>query len=85
VNNKIISRHVAVIKMLSKLSFFVFFVHVFVIGVIWNTIGIVLFKLTVISTLLRAGYEIFFFSLVSILSFLLAFIAYKIHLSKIAG
>jgi surface polysaccharide O-acyltransferase-like enzyme len=65
-------------KKLSELSYFVFFIHVIVLEIIWKY-----FSKFVIS---NAVFDVAFFSVISIVSFLIAFLAHKIpHLNKITG
>lgn len=67
-----------IVTVLSRLSFFVFFVHIAILYFFWYNIGIKLFPLTRNTFLLRIGYELFFFLFVASISFLLAAIIHKI-------
>jgi hypothetical protein len=72
-------------KMLSHLSFFVFFVHVSLLELFWNSLGHVLF-LSMQSSIEKVLFLGCFFITVTALSYALAFMAHKIpHLSKITG
>jgi uncharacterized membrane protein YciS (DUF1049 family) len=73
-------------KNLSRLSFFVFFVHIIFLEIIWNKIGIRLFNPINPNIGLQFLFDIAFFSVVSFLSFLTAYIIHKIpYLEKIFG
>jgi probable poly-beta-1,6-N-acetyl-D-glucosamine export protein len=61
----------SIVKKLSKLSFFVFFIHVIVLEVIWSKIGVYVGQF---------WFGLIFFLSVSGVSFLLAYLAHKIPL-----
>jgi hypothetical protein len=74
------------IKSLSRLSFFVFFVHIIFLEIVWNKIGVHLFNPLNPNIGLQLIFDIVFFSAVSSLSFLTAFLLHKIpFLEKILG
>ena len=67
-----------IVKIISKLSFLVFFIHVIIIEVLWKTLGHNFYT--------TLGFDILFFASVSCLSFLIAYLIHKIpHLAKITG
>jgi hypothetical protein len=74
-----------IVKTLSKLSFFVFFVHVIVLEVLWQLVGVHLYQ----SFPFLAGqvwYDPLFFVLTAFFSFLIAYLFHKIPLlAKITG
>jgi surface polysaccharide O-acyltransferase-like enzyme len=71
---------------LSKLSFFVFFIHVAVLESFWMLIGKELFNRTSQSLIGRSIFDLLFFGVVAGISFLIAFIIHKISkLNKITG
>lgn len=71
---------------LSKLSFFVFFIHVELLEIYQNTIGQKLFIITHTQIAQQLWYDIAVFILISIISFTCAYIIHKIpHLNKITG
>ena len=67
----------SLISMFSKYSFFVYFSHVAVLELFWNYIGKNLFYVTG-STLGKAIFDPIFFGTVTIASFLIGFLLYKI-------
>jgi probable poly-beta-1,6-N-acetyl-D-glucosamine export protein len=72
-----------IVKTLSKLSFFVFFVHVIVLELVWNFIGVKIFQVQFAQQL---WWDPIFFVSVSAISFSAAYLAHKIpYLSKITG
>lgn len=75
-----------IIVKLSKLTFFVFFIHVFILTLIWD---MVLKKIILTDgnlLLLNFWFDLFIFFIVTFISFSLAFIAHKIPgLSRITG
>lgn len=74
-----------IIKTLSKLSFFVFFVHVIVLEALWQLVGVHLYQ----SYPFLVGqfwYDPLFFALTAFFSFLIAYLFHKIPLlEKITG
>lgn len=76
----------ALIKQLSKLSFFVFFVHIIFLEIVWNTVGNTLFTKTNTRIAENIWYDPFFFLIIASLSFLTAFIIHKSSfLTKLTG
>lgn len=72
-----------VVKTISQLSFFVFFIHVIILEVLWNFIGGKVFQLRFAQNL---WWDPVFFIAVTLISFSIAHIAHKIpHLSKLTG
>jgi len=71
---------------LSKLSYFVFFVHVIVLEVTWSLFGKSLFNLLGGSAIGKIFFDPIFFVIVTSLSFLIAFLIHKIpYLHKVTG
>lgn len=67
-----------IVKTLSRLSFLVFFIHVMIIEVLWKTFGYNFYT--------ALGFDILFFTTVTGISFLIAYIIHKIpNLAKITG
>jgi probable poly-beta-1,6-N-acetyl-D-glucosamine export protein len=76
----------ALIKTLSSLSFFVFFIHVLVLEIIWRYFGLYLFNLTSGYLVRHFWYDPLFFTLIAGLSFLIAYLCHKIpFLSRLTG
>lgn len=74
------------IKTLSSLSFFVFFIHVIILEFIWNTFGVPLFLKTSGLVAREFWYDPLFFATVTIISFTIAYLCHKIpFLSKLVG
>lgn len=74
---------VSIIKTLSKLSFFVFFIHVVIIKVLWDLIGIKIYNVQFVKDL---WWDPLYFIAVTLISFSIAYIAHKIpKLSKLSG
>lgn len=68
------------------LSFFVFFVHVWVLEFIWKNVGTSLFQLTQGSIARQIWYDPIFFFLTAIFSFTIAYLVHKIpFIAKITG
>lgn len=63
------------IKLLSRLSFFVFFIHLAIMETLWNNIFIHLFPTSLFNLI---WFDQIFFIVVAVTSFLIAFICYKI-------
>lgn len=81
-----ITRFLEITKRLSRLSLFVFFVHVIVLEIIWRSWGAAFFSSTHTHIAENLWYDPLFFSIVASLSFLLAYIVHKIpQISKITG
>jgi hypothetical protein len=68
----------SVIKTLSRLSFFVFFVHVLILEVVWNTFGKNLFTTTGTQIAENLWYDPIFFLIIASLSFLAAYLVHRI-------
>ena len=76
----------SIIEKFSKLSYFVFFAHVIILELIWFLIGKSIFEVVSANIYGKIFFDPLFFSLVSIVSFLFAFIIHKIsNLYKITG
>lgn len=79
-------KNTKLIKNLSRLSFFVFFVHIIFLEIVWNKIGIRLFNPVNPSIGIQLLFDAAFFTIVSSFSFLTAYIIHKIpYLEKIFG
>jgi surface polysaccharide O-acyltransferase-like enzyme len=77
---------IVIVKTLSELSFFVFFIHVIVLEIIWNKLGIYIFQLTNKRIAQEVWYDPLFFILVSSISFFIAYAVHKIPLlAKLTG
>jgi probable poly-beta-1,6-N-acetyl-D-glucosamine export protein len=74
-----ISANNLLIKKLSKLSFFVFFIHVIVLEFLWKNFGIHMFR-TNKHIIEQIWFDPAFFLAVSCLSFFIAYLAHKIPL-----
>lgn len=73
----------AVIKTLSRLSFFVFFIHVIILELVWYTVGKNIFQLQFARDL---WWDPFYFITVTLISFSIAYAAHKVpKLSKLSG
>lgn len=73
------------ITSLSRLSFFVFFIHIIFLEIVWNT-GIQLFDPLNSNIVFQLIFDVAFFTVISSLSFLTAFLLHKIpFLEKILG
>ncbi len=67
-----------IIQQISRLSFFVFFVHVIILEAVWSIFGKLIFD--------KPGFDILFFGVVALFSFFVAFVAHKIpDLNKLTG
>lgn len=74
---------ISIIKTLSRLSFFVFFIHVIILEVLWHLIGIKIYNVQFVKDL---WWDPLYFIAVTLISFSIAFIAHKIpKLSKLSG
>lgn len=74
------------IKKLSRLSFFVFFIHVIILETVWSLIGLKLLQMTNGKIIYNIWFDPLFFLLVLSISFSIAFIAHKIpYLNKLTG
>lgn len=74
------------IKTLSRLSFFVFFVHVLILELIWRTWGSLLFHTTNTHIAENIWYDPLFFGVIVSLSFGVAYLVHKIpYAAKITG
>jgi probable poly-beta-1,6-N-acetyl-D-glucosamine export protein len=77
---------IEVIKKISHLSFFVFFIHVIVLEAVWYSVGLRLFEMTNGKIIQQVWFDPLFFAVVTIISFTIAFIAHKIpYLNKFTG
>lgn len=75
-----------VIKILSHLSFFVFFIHVIILEVIWNTLGHTLFINTQKTLAQEFWYNPLFFLCVAAISYAIGYLIHKIpFLPKLTG
>lgn len=73
------------LKKLSKLSFFVFFIHIIILELIWYKVGIYIFQSNP-GIFKQLWYDPLFFLSVSVISFGVAYIIHKIpYLSKFTG
>jgi surface polysaccharide O-acyltransferase-like enzyme len=71
------------VKTLSRLSFFVFFIHVIILEILWHSIGIKIFQLKFAQNL---WWDPIYFIVVTLISFSIAYIVHKIpYLSKLTG
>lgn len=71
---------------LARLSFFVFFIHVFVLETLWNNIGLPIFRQTGGGIIEYLWYDPLFFTLTAFFSFLIAYLVGKItFLNKLTG
>jgi len=74
---------ISIIKTLSRLSFFVFFIHVIVLEVLWNFIGVKIFRIQFVKDL---WWDPLYFIAVTLISFSIAYTVHKIpNLSKLSG
>lgn len=75
-----------IIKLLANLSFFVFFIHVYVMETIWKLVGNNLAQSTHTQIAQQIWYDPVFFILISGTSFLIAYLVHKIpYLEKLSG
>lgn len=75
--------NISLVKTLSKLSFFVFFIHVIILEFLWYLIGIKIFQLQFAQNL---WWDPVYFIAVTLISFSIAYLVHKIsYLSKITG
>jgi probable poly-beta-1,6-N-acetyl-D-glucosamine export protein len=73
-------------KNLSNLSYLVFFIHVIILETVWTTIGKGTFNILSNSVMGRVVFDLLFFGIVTVLSFLISFVIHKIpKLNKITG
>jgi fucose 4-O-acetylase-like acetyltransferase len=74
---------ISIIKTLSRLSFFVFFIHIIVLEALWYLIGVKIFKIQFVKDL---WWDPLYFIAVTLISFSIAYIAHKVpKLSKLSG
>lgn len=66
-----------VVKKIAKLSFFVFFVHVWVLELVWNSIGQSLFQTFSVINLGKVLFDLSFFGVVTLASFSVAYVVHK--------
>lgn len=79
-------KSVFIIKTLSKLSFFVFFIHVIILEAIWYAIGAKLFAITNGKIAQTLWYDPLYFLTVTVISFGIAFVIHKLpKLSNLTG
>jgi surface polysaccharide O-acyltransferase-like enzyme len=79
-------KYQSVIHTFSKLSFFVFFIHIFILEQFWSLIGRTVFLATRTFPFQESWYGLFFFFSVAGVSYAMAYLAHKISLlSKITG
>jgi len=79
-------KFVEMIKKLSHLSFFVFFIHVIILEAVWYSIGLKLFQVSNGKIIEQVWFDPLYFTTVTIFSFAVAFVAHKIpYLSKLTG
>ena len=77
---------VNLIKKLSHLSFFVFFIHVIILEAVWYSVVLKLIQITNGKIIYQIWFDPLYFLTVTIISFGLAFIAHKIpYLNKVTG
>lgn len=73
----------SIVRVVSKLSFFVFFIHVIILEVLWYLVGTNIFQLQFARNL---WWDPIYFISVTLISFLVAYIAHKVpYLSKLTG
>ena len=73
----------SIVKTISRLSFFVFFIHVIILETLWYLIGVKNFQLQFAQNL---WWDPVYFVAVTLISFSIAYIAHKIpYLSKLTG
>ena len=74
---------ISIIKIFSKLSFFVFFIHVVIINILWDLVGIKIYSPQLVKNL---WWDPLYFITVTLISFSIAYIVHKIpNLSKLTG
>lgn len=79
-------KFVNLIKKLSRLSFFVFFIHVIILETVWSLIGLKLLQMTNGSIIYNLWFDPLYFLTITIISFGIAFIAHKIpYLNRLTG
>jgi surface polysaccharide O-acyltransferase-like enzyme len=79
-------KFVSVIKKCSQLSFFVFFIHVLILEVVWNSVGLKLLQITNGKIIYNIWFDPLFFLVITIISFGLAFIAHKLpYVNRLTG
>ena len=79
-------KSVLLIKTFSRLSFFVFFIHVIILEVIWYIIGAKLFAMTNGKIAQTFWFDPLYFLMVTVISFGIAFVIHKLpKLSKLTG
>lgn len=78
--------NLSIVKILSRLSFFVFFIHIIVLESVWYFIGKMLFSQIHTNPINQLWFDPLFFISVTTISFSIAFIIHKIpYLKKISG
>lgn len=81
-----LTKYEALIRVLSRLSFFIFFVHVIILELLWNIIGRNLFYNTAKLPGQQYWYDPVFFISIAVISYAAAYLAQKIPLmTKISG
>lgn len=74
------------IRKLSRLSFFVFFIHVIILETAWSLIGLKLLQMTNGSIIYNIWFDPLYFLIITIISFSIAFVAHRIpYLNKLTG
>jgi surface polysaccharide O-acyltransferase-like enzyme len=79
-------KFIELIKKLSHLSFFVFFIHVIILEAIWYSVGLKLLQITNGKIIYQIWFDPLYFLTVTIISFAIAFVVHKVpYLSKLTG
>jgi surface polysaccharide O-acyltransferase-like enzyme len=79
-------KFINVIKKLSHLSFFVFFIHVIILETIWSLVGLKLLQVTNGKIIYNIWFDPLYFLTVTAISFGIAFMVHKIpYLNKLTG
>lgn len=79
-------KFINLIKKLSHLSFFVFFIHVIILEAVWYCVGLKLMQMTNGKIIYQIWFDPLYFAVVTIISFGIAFLAHKIpYLNKLTG
>jgi hypothetical protein len=79
-------KFINLIKKLSRLSFFVFFIHVIILEAVWYSVGLRLLQMTNGKIIYNIWFDPLYFLTVTIISFGLAFIAHKLpYINRLTG
>jgi surface polysaccharide O-acyltransferase-like enzyme len=79
-------KFIQLIKKLSHLSFFVFFIHVIILETVWYSVGLKLLQMTNGKIIYQIWFDPLYFAAVTIISFAIAFVVHKVpYLSKLTG